>query len=123
MKDHRPDGEVGQGDPAEENQGEHHDGDDDVERHQSCQPDFVAVIGDAKKCFHHARVLVPLNAVHRRIEDKQNAGREQIIIQPLRIGGPTPSQQADKQDQKKKAQGQTQENYKPPPEDVKGIVS
>ena len=70
MRDHTPDGEVGKGDPAEENQGEYYDGDDDVERHQSYQPDFVAVIGDAKKCFHHARVLVPLDAVHRRIEDQ-----------------------------------------------------
>jgi len=123
MKDHSPDREVGQGDPAEENQSEHHDGDDDVERHQACQPDFVAVIGDAEKCFHHARILVPLDAVHRRIEDKQNSGREQIVVQPFRIRCPASSQQPDKQDQKKKAQGQSQENNEAPPKDVKSVVS
>lgn len=123
MKDHSPDREVGQGDPAEENQGEHHDGDDDVERHQAGQPDFVAIIRNAEKCFQHARVLVSLDAVHGRIEDKQNAGREQVIVKPLRIRRPAPSQQADKQDQKKKAQGQSQENNEPPPEYVKSVVS
>ncbi len=87
------------------------------------QPYLVAVIGDAEKCFHHARILVPLDAVHGRIEDKQNAGREQIIVQPFRIRHPAPSQQPDKQDEKKKAQSQSQENYKPPPEDVKSVVS
>lgn len=30
MRDHTPEREVGQSDPAEENQGEHHDGNDDV---------------------------------------------------------------------------------------------
>jgi len=97
MRNHTPDGEVGQGDPAEENQGEHHDGDDEVERHQSCQPDFVAVIGDAEKCFHHARVLVLLDAVHRWIENKQNAGSEKIVIQPLRIRRPSPAEKTDDQ--------------------------
>lgn len=123
MRDHTPNGEVGQGDPAEENQSEHHEGDDDIERYQSCQPDFIAVIRDAEKCFHHARVLIPLDAVHRWIKDKQNTGREKIVVQPLRIRCPAPSQQADEQDQKKKTQGQSQENDKPPSEYVKSVVS
>jgi len=122
MSDHTPDGEVGQGDPAKENQDKHQNGDDDEERRQSCQPDFVPVVGDAEKRFHHARVLVPLDAVHRRIKDKQNTGREKIVVQPLRIRSPSPSQQADQKNQKKKAQGQSQENKKPPPEYMKSIV-
>jgi len=110
LRNHAPDGEVGQGDPAEEHQDEHQGGDDEVERHQPRQPDLVAVIGDAEECFHHACVHVPLDAVHRRIEDQQNTGCEEIVVQPLRIGSPSPSQQAEHKDQEKEAHGQGQED-------------
>ena len=123
LKDHPSHREIGQREPAEENQGQHQNGDDHIEGHQAGQPDLVAVVRNAEQCFHHPGVLVPLDAVNRGIKDEQNTGSQEIIVKPFRIGRSPPSQQADDGDQEKEPQGQPQEDDKPSAEDVKGIVS